>query len=74
MILIECNKMDKFSVPPFCFTVFKLFDSIKGQLSRTASTDMCTDALKMSGYVYIYLQVSTFKWALLLESFKCTPT
>jgi len=53
VILKECNKMDNVSVPPFCFTVFKLFESVKGQHSRTASTDMNTDPLKMLGYAYI---------------------
>jgi len=45
--------MDNFAFPPFCFTVFKLFESVKGQYSRTASTDMSTDAMKMLGYAYI---------------------
>jgi hypothetical protein len=66
--------VDNFAVPPFCFTVFKLFDSVEGQHSRTASTDMSTDALKMLGYAYIYIysyKVAPLKWALLSESFKC---
>ena len=46
--------MDNFAVPPLCFTVFKLFDSVKGQHSRIARTDMSTDALKMLGYAYTY--------------------
>jgi len=53
MILKECNKMDNFAVLPFCCTVFKLFESAKGQHSRTASRDMSTDALKMLGYAHI---------------------
>jgi hypothetical protein len=53
MILKECNKTDNFAVPPFCFTAFKLFESVKGQHLRTASADMSTDPLKMLGYPYI---------------------
>jgi hypothetical protein len=53
MILKECNKMGNFAVPPFCFTVFKLFESVKCQLARTASTDMSIEALKMLGCAYI---------------------
>jgi hypothetical protein len=53
MSLMECNKRDNFAVPPSCFTVFKLFESVKGQHSRTASTDMSNDALNMLGYANI---------------------
>jgi hypothetical protein len=53
MILMECNKMDNFAGPPFCFTLFKLSESIQVQHSRTSSTDLSNDALEMLGYTYI---------------------